>query len=138
MRAILLTATAALLPAPALAQEADSETRHLAEELRDPVRQEQMAAMIEAMAGVFLEVPVAPLICAAAEMAGEDPDAIDPDATVGDLVGPEAADAPREMAQRLPQMMAAMAGAAVALEDMLPRLAEIGERAREAGSRARD
>lgn len=125
--ALLATAAAVLLPVPALAQDT-GETGRLAEELNDPVRQQQMAAVAEAMANVMLEVPVGPLMRAAATMAGEDPEAVDPDLRVADVVGPEAVEAPREIAQRLPQMMGAMAAMSVALEDMLPRLAEIAER----------
>ena len=65
----------------------------------------------------------------AATVAGHDPDYIDPDLRVGDLVGPEAAEAPREFAHRLPQMMGAMAAMAAALEGMIP---EVRERMREA------
>jgi hypothetical protein len=124
MRIVLSTAAAAcaLLPLPALAEE--SETSRMAEEMSDPVRQEQLAAMAETMADVLLEMPAAPLLRAAATMAGEDPEDIDPDVRVGDLVGPEAAEAPREFAHRLPQMMGAMAAVAATLEDIAPLMRE--------------
>jgi hypothetical protein len=130
--AVLAAAACALAPAPLLAQDRPSDAGRLAEELSDPATQEQLATMAEAMAGVMLDMPVAPLLRAAAQVAGEDPDYVNPDARVADLVGPEAAEAPREFARELPRMMGVMAGLAVAMEDMLPRLAEIGERVRTA------
>ena len=124
MRIVLpIVATAlALLPVPALAQE--SETGRMAEELSDPAKQEQFAVMAEAMAEVLLAMPAAPLLRAAKTMAGEDPEEIDPDLTVGELAGPEAAEAPRELARRLPQMMGAMTILAAALEDLAPLMRE--------------
>ena len=124
MRILLPSAAGvcALLPLPALAQ--DSETSRMAEELSDPVRQEQLADMAETMADVLLAMPAAPLLRAAATVAGEDPEGIDPDVRVGDLVGPEAAEAPREFAHRLPQMMGAMAALAATFEDMVPLMRE--------------
>ena len=126
---IVLPAMAALcaaVPLPAFA--AEGEAGRMAEELNDPIRQEQMAAAAEAMTGAMLEMPAAPLLRAAATMAGEDPEDIDPNLTVGDLVGPEAADAPRDFAERLPAMMGAMATLATAMEAMLPQLREAIER----------
>ena len=65
MRHVLLAA-AVLLPAPVLAQEASGELSgeagRLAEELRDPARQKQMAAMAQGMTGALLEMPAAPLL----------------------------------------------------------------------------
>ena len=129
MRALLLLAAAVLIPAPALAHDGESDTGRLAEELRDPARQEQIAAVAGAMAATMLDTPDAPLLRAARELAGEDPEAIDPDLRVGDVLGPEAAEVPYEYAERLPQMMGAMAGLAVALEGMLPQWREAIERA---------
>ena len=123
MRIVLpAVAVCMLLPVPALAQ--DSETGRMAEELSDPARQEQLAVMAETVADVLLSMPAAPMLRAAATVAGEDPEDIDPDLRVGDLVGPEAADAPREFAHRLPQMMGAMAALAATLEDMVPLVRE--------------
>jgi len=125
---ILLRALAlagALSPVSALAQ---SDVARAAEELNDPVRQEQLAATAEAVATVVLDMPAGPLMRAAKTIAGEDPNYIDPDLRVGDLVGPEAADAPYEFAHRLPQMMGAMAAAAATLEAMLPELRAMGDR----------
>ena len=127
MRLVLPAAFAfafAVLPAAALAAEPEyeSDTRRMAEELRDPVRQAQIAGAAEAVTDAVLSMPAAPVLRALAEIAGHDPDYVHPDLRVGDFVDPETADAPREFAHRLPQMMGAMAGLAVALEDMLPEL----------------
>jgi hypothetical protein len=124
MRIVLPAVAAAcvLLPVPALAE--DSEAGRMAEELSDPARQEQLAVMAETVADVLLSMPAAPMLRAAATIAGEDAEDIDPDLRVGDLVGPEAADAPREFAHRLPQMMGAMAALAATLEDMVPLMRE--------------
>jgi len=122
----IMGAALAVLPAQALAAEGDA--ARVAEELNDPVRQAQMAAAAEAVTTAVLDMPAAPLLRAAKTMAGEDPDYIDPDVRVGDLVDPDTADAPYEFAHRLPQMMGALATAAATLEAMLPALREMGDR----------
>jgi hypothetical protein len=128
MRIVLpaLAMAGALSPATALAAPGDA--ARVAEELNDPVRQEQMASAAEAATTAVLDMPVGPLMRAAKTIAGEDPEWVDPDLRVGDLVGPEAADAPYEVAHRLPRAMAAMAGAAATLEAMLPELRAMGDR----------
>jgi len=126
---ILLSALAvvgALSPLPALA--AEGEAARMAEELSDPARQQQIAAAAEAMTGALLAMPAAPLLRAAATVAGKDAEEVEPDVSVGDLMGPEAAAAPRELAHRLPAMMSAMAIFATAFEAMLPELRAMGER----------
>ncbi len=128
MRIVLpaLIVAGALTPVPALAEPGDA--ARVAEELNDPARQQQMAAAAEAVSTAVLEMPAAPLLRAAETMAGRDPEAVDPDLRVGDLVGPEAADAPREFAFRLPQMMGALATMAATMEAMLPELRAMGDR----------
>ena len=121
-----LVFASALAPVPLLAAPADA--ARVAEELNDPVRQEQLATAAEAMTTAVLDMPAAPLLRAAKTIAGEDPDYVDPDLRVGDLVDPETADAPYEFAHRLPQMMGALATAAATLELMLPELRAMGDR----------
>jgi hypothetical protein len=118
-------AAAALVADPALAAEGDA--ARMAKELADPAQQAEVAALAATMAAVLLEMNVAPLARAAAEIEGGDPDAVDPDLTVRDLAGPEAADAPGELAARVPQMIGAMATLAAAFEQMLPQLRAMGE-----------
>ena len=127
MRIVLpaLIVAGALSPVPALAQ---SDAARVAEDLADPARQAQMAAAAEAVTDAVLGMPAGPLLRAAKTIAGENHDHVDPDLRVGDLVGPETADAPYEFAHRLPQMMGALAGAAATLEAMLPELRAMGDR----------
>ena len=127
MRAILpvIAAVSALVATPAFAAENDA--AQLAEQLRDPATQAQIAAMVETMSAVMLDMNVAPMLRAKAKIEGSDPEAVDPNLTVRDLAGPEAEDAPRELAVRLPQMMGALATLAVSLEQMLPQLRAMGD-----------
>lgn len=128
MRIVLSALAVAGAFAPATALAAPGDAARVAEELNDPVRQEQMAAAAEAATTAMLDIPVGPLLRAAKTIAGEDPEWVDPDLRVGDLVDPETADAPYEFAHRLPQAMAALAGAAATLEAMLPELRAMGDR----------
>ena len=97
MRLILsaLAGACALLSTPALASQ-ESEAGRVAEELSDPVRQAQIAGTAAVATETLLNVPVAPLARAIAQIEGYDPDYVDPDLRVGDLVDPETANAPRE------------------------------------------
>lgn len=131
---VLMGTTAA--PVPALASEGDAQ--RMADELRDPAMQAQIATAAEAMTRAIMTMPAAPLLRAAETMAGRDPETVDPNLTVGDLAGPEAAEAPHELAQRLPEMMGAMAAMSVALEAMLPELKAMGDRIAEDMARTTD
>lgn len=134
----LLAATAlAALPLPVLAQDADSDydapeigaedMGALTEALSDPAMQEKLAIMMRAMTGMMMDMNVAPIARAAAEMAGEDPEAIDPDTTLRELAGEEAEDMPARMQEELPEMMQRMAGMSGMFEQMLPLLREMAE-----------
>lgn len=128
---VALFAAAALLPLPAFAQDAlpaeDTGLARAAEEMSNPVRQEQVAVMAEAVMASLLEVPVGKLLQSAATIAGEDPDEIDPNTTLREVAGPEAEDAPHQFAAALPRMMEAAGALAGALETALPELRRIGE-----------
>ena len=126
---VALAAGTALVPLPALAQDAaeDSGLARAAEEMRDPVRQEQVAVMAEAVIASLLEMPVGNLLRSAAEIAGEDPEEIDPNTTLREAAGPGANEAPRLAARALPKMMSATGALAGALETMLPEMRRIGE-----------
>jgi hypothetical protein len=128
MRIVLPALAIAGAVSPATALAAPGDAARVAEELNDPAVQEQMATVAEAATTAVLDMPVGPLMRAAKTIAGENPDYIDPDLRVGDVVGPEAADAPREFAHRLPQMMGALATAAATMEAMLPELRAMGDR----------
>ena len=132
MRTIVLALAAgsALAPLPALASEGaaeDSGLARAAEEMRDPVRQEQVAVMAEAVIASLLEMPVGNLLRSAAEIAGEDPEEIDPNTTLREAAGPEADEAPRLAAKALPKVMNATGALAGAIETMLPEIRRIGE-----------
>ena len=132
MRTIVLALAAgsALAPLPALAAEDSAEDSGLAraaEEMRDPVRQEQVAVMAEAVIASLLEMPVGNLLRSAAEIAGEDPEEIDPNTTLREAAGPEADEAPRLAAKALPKVMNATGALAGAIETMLPEIRRIGE-----------
>ena len=135
MRIPLLAAAliAAAAPLPAMAQDDSSAAiAEAADAMRDPAMQEQAGLMAAALVGVLLEMPVGPLMEAAAKAGGtENPD-VDPHATVRDMLGPQAADAPEMVAERMPQMLDAMAGMAGAMggamEAMMPQLRDLAER----------
>ena len=126
-----LAAGAALSPLPALAQDDlpsdESELARAADEMSDPVRQEQVAVMTEAVMASLLEVPIGKLLQSAATIAGEDPDEIDPNTTLREVAGPEADEAPRQLAAAVPRMMDAAGALAGAFETLLPELRRIGE-----------
>jgi hypothetical protein len=127
---LALAAGSALAPLPALAAEDSAEDSGLAraaEEMRDPVRQEQVAVMAEAVIASLLEMPVGNLLRSAAEIAGEDPEEIDPNTTLREAAGPEADEAPRLAAKALPKVMSATGALAGAIETMLPEIRRIGE-----------
>ena len=127
---LALASAATLAPLPALAAEDQPDNSGLAraaEEMRDPVRQEQVAVMAEAVIASLLEMPVGNLLRSAAEIAGEDPDEIDPNTTLREAAGPEADEAPRLAAKALPKVMNATGALAGAIETMLPEIRRIGE-----------
>ena len=126
-----LAAGAALSPLPALAQDDlpsdESELARAADEMSDPVRQEQVAVMTKAVMASLLEVPIGKLLQSAATIAGEDPEEIDPNTTLREVAGPEADEAPRQLAAAVPRMMDAAGALAGAFETLLPELRRIGE-----------
>ena len=129
MRIPILAALAlGLITAPAVAQDTDeagstdivTSVRGLSDTLSDPAMQAQAALMARAMSGVVLEMP--------AEIAGDDPDAIDPDMTLRELGGRDADDLPQYLQERVPEMMDRLAGMSGAAEAMVPQLrAMIGQ-----------
>lgn len=125
----LLMLTVAMTSAPALARHsADDDLGRAARQLADPARQQQIAQAAGDAVNAVLSLPVGPLLRADAEIAGDDPRAIDPDTRVGDLAGPAADDARREVTEGLPRMASAMADLANAVHDMIPQFRAMGER----------
>lgn len=119
-------APAALLAAPAQAA-SDSELGPLIETLSDPARQQSLAQTLAVLSEAFLDLPLAPMARAAAQAAGEDPEAIDPDMTLRQIA-PDAERVPEELSARVPEMMGAMAGMAQGMEAMLPALRQMAQR----------
>ena len=125
-RSLALAAPLALLTAPAHAAD-DSELAPLIETLSDPARQQSLAQTLAVLSEAFLDLPLAPMARAAAQAAGEDPEAIDPDMTLRQIA-PDAERVPEELSARVPEMMGAMAGMAQGMEAMLPALRQMAER----------
>ena len=136
MRIFVLPAALAAfaLPVPALAQDAAPATPPLAEladQMRDPASQREMALMLQAMTEVLLDMPIAPLAQAAAEMAGEKAEAIDPDTTLRSMA-PDAGRVSEEVARSVPRAMQAAGAMAEGVAAMTPMLREMARRMREA------
>tara|TARA_R110000751_G_scaffold2018_8_gene8883 strand:+ start:232037 stop:232456 length:420 start_codon:yes stop_codon:yes gene_type:complete len=134
MRNFVLPAAlaACALPVPALAQDApDARLAELSEQMRDPAYQRDMALMLQAMTEVLLDMPIAPLAQAAAEMAGEKARDIDPDLTLRRAV-PQADRAGDEIARNVPRAMQAAGTMAEGLAAMTPLLRDMAVRMRDA------
>lgn len=129
-RIAALGAPLALLAAPVQAQD-DTALEPLVRDLADPARQQALAQTLSTLSHVLLDLPLAPLARAAAQAAGEDPDAVDPQLTLRQM-SPDAERVPGELADRVPQMMGAMAGMAEGMQAMLPALRQMADRMEEA------
>lgn len=140
-------ATAAFVaPASLLAQDASDETivaleerespfSEMAERMRDPENQRQMALMLRTMSEVLLDMPLAPLMNSVGEIAGEDAPRVDPDATLRS-VAPEADRVPEEIEKNLPRALDTMGSMADAFEQMMPALEQMAERLKDAAPQA--
>jgi hypothetical protein len=118
------------LPAAASAQTTDREgLSDLGEQMRDPAYQRDMALMLQAMTEVLLDMPVAPLAQAAAQMADKETRDIDPDLTLRRMV-PQADRAGEEVARVVPRAMQAAGSMAEGLAAMTPLLREMAARMR--------
>ncbi|MBX7539534.1 hypothetical protein [Qipengyuania sphaerica] len=144
MRKLVLTALSAAAiaaPAPLLAQDAEADEplaledpekpfSEMAEKMKDPERQRQMALMLRTMSEVLLDMPLAPMMEAMGEMSkdmtGKDMPDVDPDATLRSM-SPQAERIPEEIEENLPRALDAMGSMAEAFEKMMPALQEMGE-----------
>ena len=135
MRKLTLAAAAlvAATPLPAFAQDAlpeedvEESAARISETLSDPATQERLSQSLAVMSEVLLDLPLAPFVRSVAEMAGEDPESVDPDLTLRRM-SPEAERVPGEIADKLPRMMGAMAGMAEGFGAMMPALREMAAR----------
>lgn len=141
-----LAIAAFVAPASLLAQNASDETivaleerespfSEMAERMRDPENQRQMALMLRTMSEVLLDMPLAPLMNSVGEIAGEDAPRVDPDATLRS-VAPEADRVPEEIEKNLPRALDTMGSMADAFEQMMPALEQMAERLRDAAPQA--
>ncbi|MEN8860953.1 hypothetical protein [Qipengyuania flava] len=118
------------LPTAVSAQATDREgLSDLGEQMRDPAYQRDMALMLQAMTEVLLDMPVAPLAQAAAEMADKETRDIDPDLTLRRMV-PQADRAGEEVARVVPRAMQAAGSMAEGLAAMTPLLRNMAARMR--------
>ena len=118
------------LPTAVSAQATDREgLSDLGEQMRDPAYQRDMALMLQAMTEVLLDMPVAPLAQAAAEMADKEARDIDPDLTLRRMV-PQADRAGEEVARVVPRAMQAAGSMAQGLAAMTPLLRDMAARMR--------
>ena len=125
------SALAACLSAPARASE--SEADELARRLDDPVTQHMVAGALSAITKQLLETRAAPFLRAMeAAGAGDDLPDMPPDATLGDLAGPEAQRLPREIVRRVPELMGSLADMASAFGAMQPELEAMARRMKDA------
>ena len=146
MRKLILPAAAlAVLSSPAAAQDAPDAAPEaapeampladMAEQMRDPERQRDMALMLQAMTEVLLDMPIAPLAEAVAEMAGEQAEKVDPDLTLRKLA-PDAGRVSDGVAVVVPRAMQAMGAMAEGAEEMKPALRSMMARMRDIMERA--
>lgn len=139
MRKLTLAAAAlvAAAPLPVLAQDpgpghsVEDSAARISEKLSDPHAQERMSQSLAVMSEVLLDLPLAPFLRGMAEMAGEDPAAVDPDLTLRRM-SPEAERVPDEIVDKLPRMMGAAANMAEGFGAMMPALREMAVRMEQA------
>ena len=87
--------------------------------------------MLQAMTQVLLDVPIAPLAKAAADMAGEKAEDIDPTLTLRKMA-PDAGEVSKQVGRNLPHAMDAMSSMAEGLAAMAPTLRQMAERMKNA------
>ena len=139
-RALLAAASLAAIAAPmpvfaqdteaALQVEESVELADLTDKLSDPERQREVALMARAISEVLLDLPVAPLMEAMGQIAGEEAPMVGPGTTLRSLA-PQAGRVPEEIERNLPRAMDAVSAMAGAAEIMLPQLRELAERLEE-------
>lgn len=120
-------ALAACLPVPVLAKE--GRAAEAARKLEDPMTQYMVAGALAAITKQLLDMKVEPFVKAIDKSGAGDvvPD-VPPDATLGELAGPDAERLPRQIMQRVPKLMSSLAGLAEAYGDMLPELEAMARR----------
>lgn len=137
MRKLILPAILAplVLPTPAMAQDAGAAPEiplaEMADRMRDGDHQRDMALMLQAMTEVLLDMPIAPLAQAAADMAGEKAEDIDPDLTLR-RIAPDAGRMSDQVARNVPRAMEAAGTMAEGMATLTPVLRDMAARMRAA------
>ncbi|WP_394270537.1 hypothetical protein [Qipengyuania sp.] len=128
---ISLVLGAFCLPTAALAQDQETDRMPAPEvsasikaHLSDPARQAQLARTLRVLGEVMLDLPLAPLADAAAQIAGEDGPAIPPGTTLRSMA-PEASRLPELAERATPRALDALAALAETLDAMAPALRDL-------------
>lgn len=129
-RIVTLAALSALtLPVPALAQDAAVDERaaeQLADTLRNPVVQDQMAGVVAAMSEALLDMDLSPMAEAVAKATGEELPEMERGRTLREM-SPGAEQLPETIDRELPRAMDRMADMGDAFALMLPALRDMAE-----------
>jgi hypothetical protein len=127
------------LPAPALAQDMDSDTAAAARQLQDPRAQDALADALSAMVAAMLDMRIGGVVNAVAKA---DPEGrarpVDPDMTVADMAAkgnPDFQDNLNDDIRGGTRMVGAMAGA---MAELLPQLSGLARDVEERVARAKD
>lgn len=108
----------------------------LSDRLEDPEFQDQAASVAQVLISTLLDLEVGPLAEAIDRATdGKGPD-IDPDARLRDLA-PDAEELPDQVAERVPEAMAAMGAMTEGMQAMIPAFRDLAEQMRGAMEKAR-
>ena len=127
----VLALAASLLPVVAIAQEPappppQERLAPVDKALSDPATQKRIGQMLRVLGEVVLDMPLAPLAEAAADMAGEKAADIPPGATLRSIV-PQASRLPEQIERTAPRALDAAGSLARALETMMPTLRDMAK-----------
>ena len=131
MRRIVTLAALSVLavPMPVMAQDAVADERaaeQLADTLRNPVVQDQMAGVVAAMSEALLDMDLSPMAEAVAKATGEELPEMERGRTLREM-SPDAERLPETIDRELPRAMDRMADMGDAFALMLPALREMAE-----------
>lgn len=131
MRRIVTLAALSVLavPMPVMAQDAGADERaaeQLADTLRNPVVQDQMAGVVAAMSEALLDMDLSPMAEAVAKATGEELPEMERGRTLREM-SPDAEQLPETIDRELPRAMDRMADMGDAFALMLPALREMAE-----------
>ena len=129
-RMVTLAALSVLaVPMPVMAQDAGADERaaeQLADTLRNPVVQDQMAGVVAAMSEALLDMDLSPMAEAVAKATGEELPEMERGRTLREM-SPDAERLPETIDRELPRAMDRMADMGDAFALMVPALREMAE-----------